>query len=422
MPSDIPEDGLPSLVKDKTQGQPDIDREAKNIRDSMGLDALNASEGFDDIDGPLDEATDFEDFDGGASSLLMAHERKLPIAEQRQIVMARRKTDDDDDDEERERSGAAPRRRTAHLPPEDRTVAAQVVQIMYGGRGRWRDGDRDRDSETGANTGTSGGTAVTAAVVIDAATSTVANTDTSPVPLIDTGAPPARVSTAEAVAPYGDNKNSEGSGTGGGSRIEAAVAPLNDATTTGANPDRATAGAATAFVNIEPRVEPSPASSIADGAVANPGQTAATTTAQLQANLLNDEKNPNNGLFNAALQGVTALDPSKVLLNKDEQVNLAAALTANMSNNPNFDRLNPNPANISIAASEAGDRVFAINNQNPGAPNAVYTSVDVNQARAQPLEVSSAQALPPPPVPAPDMQQALTQQQMDNTPSPRAIG
>ncbi|MFZ5638433.1 MAG: XVIPCD domain-containing protein [Pseudomonadota bacterium] len=108
--------------------------------------------------------------------------------------------------------------------------------------------------------------------------------------------------------------------------------------------------------------------------------------------LLNDPRNPNNQLYSTTLAGVSGLDPAKVPLNRNEQANVAGALTANMTNTPGFERNNPNPSNISIASSQTGDRVFAINGQNPSAPNAVYTSVDVNQARVQPLEVSTALA------------------------------
>jgi hypothetical protein len=113
---------------------------------------------------------------------------------------------------------------------------------------------------------------------------------------------------------------------------------------------------------------------------------------------------------------VSNLDPSRVQLNRSEQVNVAGALTANITNTPGFERNSPNPSNISIAASQSGDRVFAINGQNPGAPNAVYTSVDVNQARSQPLEVSSAQAaVPPPQTPVVQTPQVQSQPQPDNT-------
>jgi hypothetical protein len=111
---------------------------------------------------------------------------------------------------------------------------------------------------------------------------------------------------------------------------------------------------------------------------------------------------------------VSNLDPSKVPLNRNEQVNVAGALTANITNTPGFERNNPNPSNISIAASQSGDRVFAINGQNPAAPNAVYTSVDVSQARNQPLEVSSAQSSLPPPTPTVQTAPVQNQPQPEN--------
>jgi hypothetical protein len=111
---------------------------------------------------------------------------------------------------------------------------------------------------------------------------------------------------------------------------------------------------------------------------------------------------------------VSNLDPNRVQLNRSEQVNVAGALTANITNTPGFERNNPNPSNISIAASQSGDRVFAINGQNPGAPNAVYTSVDLNQARTQPLEVSSAQATLPSQTPAVQTPQVQNQPQPEN--------
>jgi hypothetical protein len=133
---------------------------------------------------------------------------------------------------------------------------------------------------------------------------------------------------------------------------------------------------------------------------------------------LNDPRSQNNSLFASTLQGVSALDPSKVSLNSNERVNVAGALTANIINTPGFDRSNSNPSAVSIAASQNGDRVFAINNQNPSAPNAVHTSVDLNQARMQPIEVSSAQVLPTPP---PVQQQTTTAPQIESSPTPRAI-
>lgn len=108
--------------------------------------------------------------------------------------------------------------------------------------------------------------------------------------------------------------------------------------------------------------------------------------------LLNETTHPNKPLYDAVLQGVGNLDASKVSLTGTEQINVAGALTASMTQTPGFQQQgNPDPAAISIAASENGDRVFAINNQNPGAPNALYTSVEVELVRNQSLQASSAQ-------------------------------
>lgn len=125
---------------------------------------------------------------------------------------------------------------------------------------------------------------------------------------------------------------------------------------------------------------------------AAPGETA----------LLNDAANPNKPLFDTVLKGVGELDPSRVALTPAEQTNVAAALAANITQTPGFQRDSGDPALLSVVASDNGDRVFAINNLNPDAPNAVHTSVAVEQARTQPLNVSTAQAvaqqqeLPPP--------------------------
>ncbi len=111
--------------------------------------------------------------------------------------------------------------------------------------------------------------------------------------------------------------------------------------------------------------------------------------------LLNDPANPNKPLFDAVLKGVGDLDPARVALTPAEQTNVAAALTASMTQTQGFPREQSDVMQVSVAASDKGDRVFAINGQNPNAPNAVYISVAVDQARAQPLDVSTAQAIAP---------------------------
>ncbi|MFZ2752718.1 MAG: XVIPCD domain-containing protein [Lysobacteraceae bacterium] len=152
------------------------------------------------------------------------------------------------------------------------------------------------------------------------------------------------------------------------------------------------ATSATGAAKDTPAAEPAATAAGGPPGSAVPGETAA---------LLNDPAHPNKPLYDAVLQGVGTLDASKVPLTETEQANVAGALTASMTQTPGFQRGNPDPTAISIAASENGDRVFAINSQNPGAPNAMYTSVEVEQVRSQSLQVSSAQVAPPSSAPEP---------------------
>lgn len=137
--------------------------------------------------------------------------------------------------------------------------------------------------------------------------------------------------------------------------------------------------------------------------------------------LLNDPANPNKPLFDAVLKGVVDLDPARVALTPAEQTNVAAALTASVTQTQGFPREQSDAVQVSVAASDKGDRVFAINGQNPDAPNAVYISVAVDQARVQSLDVSTAQAVAPqqqelqPPKPV--QEQSATVE----TPAPRAM-
>lgn len=154
-----------------------------------------------------------------------------------------------------------------------------------------------------------------------------------------------------------------------------------------------------------------PAAAVASTPRAVPGETT----------LLNDPAHPNKPLFDAVLKGVGDLDPARVALTPAEQANVAAALTANMTQTQGFPREQTDAVQVSIAASDKGDRVFAINGQSPEAPNAVYTSVAVEQARAQPLDVSTAQAIAPqqqelqPPKPVQEQSTPI------ETPAPRVI-
>jgi hypothetical protein len=112
-----------------------------------------------------------------------------------------------------------------------------------------------------------------------------------------------------------------------------------------------------------------------------------------QSLLLTDSGHPHKSLYDAVLHGVGNLDGSKVALSSTEQSNIAGALTAHMTQLPGFHRSNSDLVSISIASSEDGSRVFAINSQSPNAPGAMHTSVEIDQARGRSLIASSAQAM-----------------------------
>ncbi|TXH73612.1 MAG: hypothetical protein E6Q88_05210 [Lysobacteraceae bacterium] len=140
------------------------------------------------------------------------------------------------------------------------------------------------------------------------------------------------------------------------------------------------------------------------------------------APLINDTRNASNPLFNSVLSAVEGLDPAKYPLSRSEQINIAGALTAGMANTPGFDLNAPGASNISLAFSQGGDRIFLINNPNPGAPNAVYASVDLDQARHQSLEQSTqlaaAQAVPKQDPPTQDaLAQNASGQNLSGTPN-----
>ena len=152
-----------------------------------------------------------------------------------------------------------------------------------------------------------------------------------------------------------------------------------------------------------------------DGDAADTPKTASSS----RAALLDDTANPHKPLFEAVQKGVGDLDSTKIPLNSADRANIAGALTANMLQTPGFQGANPDPATISISASDRGDRIFAVNSQNPASPSAVYTSVVVDEARKQPLEVSTALAGAAQPLAPPTPAQEQTQQV--ELPSPRVI-
>lgn len=119
----------------------------------------------------------------------------------------------------------------------------------------------------------------------------------------------------------------------------------------------------------------------------------AATTKPATATLLNDAANPDKPMYDAVLKGVNGLDPARVTLTPEEQIKVAGALTASMAQTPGFNRATADLSSITIALSENGDRLFVINHQNPGAPDAMRASVALDTARGQSLEASSEQML-----------------------------
>lgn len=311
MSSETPKDGIQPSTED-TGHKP---RSATHhTPGSHGLELLESSHSHS-----IDEADDALDTDGEGIHSLAPHERKLSLADQRQLLASRRRVDGDDVEESVEvRSGL--RHTLWKLHNEERVLGAMP----------------------NGNTHVPG---------TPAATTGPTTTESAPGELTPTVAAEIEKVTAPAIA------------------------------------------------------------AAADARAAASGEKA----------LLNDAASPNKPLFDATLKGVGELDPARVALTPTEQTNVAAALTANMTQTPGFQRDNGDPALVSIVASDSGDRIFAINHQNPDAPNAVHTSVAVDQARAQPLEVSTALAMVPqqelsPPTPV--QEQALSTE----TTQPRSIG
>jgi len=139
--------------------------------------------------------------------------------------------------------------------------------------------------------------------------------------------------------------------------------------------------------------------------------------------MLNQMMHPLNAVYDAVHKGIGEQDASRLALSPAEHANAAGALTAHLSQTPGFDRTKFDAAALSVALSEGNDRLFAIHGRTPGAPDAVYANVAIDQARQQPLEMSSAQAMIEPPKPAPQQAQAQEQPQQEAPAiAPRSLG
>lgn len=104
---------------------------------------------------------------------------------------------------------------------------------------------------------------------------------------------------------------------------------------------------------------------------------------------LNDAANPDKPMYDAALKGVSGLDPTRVKLTPEEQVNVAGALTASMAQLPGFDRTKADFSAFTFALNDSGDHLFMIHHSNPAAPDALRTSISLEAARTQSLMASS---------------------------------
>ena len=225
MRSDILKDGMlrnihSPLTEDAKKRQEELDQEARNIRASMGLDFLGDSDITPDIDASTDELNDIDDFDGAPAFLLMPHERKLPIAMQRQLVMARRRTGDDIDENDAERfiiesrKNALQREHSDHLnhPAQILRTADMVARTI----------DADIDADVNSSNDTSGGTRVAVRIDINADGDSGNSNSTSGGSRIEKTAAQKDAVTTVAKLTEIESKNSDGStsSTGGGTRIE----------------------------------------------------------------------------------------------------------------------------------------------------------------------------------------------------------
>ena len=138
--------------------------------------------------------------------------------------------------------------------------------------------------------------------------------------------------------------------------------------------------------------------------------------------MLDQMHHPLHTVYSAVHKGIGEQNAVRLSLNPSEHANTAGALTAHLSQTPGFDRSKFDPANLSVALSEGNDRLFAIQGRTPGAPDAVYAAVAVDQAKQQPLEVSSAKAMNEPPKPTPQTQAQEQPQQDTPNIAPRSLG
>lgn len=336
MSNETPRDLVDAAAFDDAAG-------ASGNRNTMATDLLDTPGG----DGSPDEALGL-DAGGDGGTLLMPHERELPVAEQRRIIAMRKRHGDGIDDDDSQAMGGGKRGRGRRRP------ADQALDPGHRrGPGGLRHGEIDPHlmrPEANADAADTGGG----------------------------GGGPEATEPTEPVEPVEPTEEATGSGSGGGSHIEhdsdaametTLVAPETPvmADDTARRDDPAHAGTPQAAV---------------DAPVATVDDTMR----------LDDPAHPHAPLYGAALKAVAELAPAQAAMGPAEQANIAAALTARMAGDATFAQQLGDPSRLSFGLAQNGDRLFAINHPVPDAPNAVHVSVDLEQARTQSVEASSGRA------------------------------
>lgn len=302
----------------------------KDDSGSMSMDLLDTP----GSDGTADATLGLDSGDGG--TMLLPHERKLPMSEQRRIAAGRKHYGDGIDEDDKQALGGGGRR--------------------GGGRGRWRgqqgDGGIDGDSHRGRHGGggARGGHGV------------------APATPRGGGMPPRFEGDPESTAD-----------TSGGTHLGHKENAAETGSASGGTPvekDTATQAA----ITDAPRDTQ---------AIASAGTIEAAGVVRLD-----DPAHAQAPLYDTTLKAVAELAPAPAALSPQEQANVAAALTAQMANSTAFASQLADPSQVSFGVAQNGERLFAINHAVPDALNAVHVSVDLQQARQQAVDVSSAQVDP----------------------------
>lgn len=334
MSNETPRDLVDAAAFDNAAG-------ASDNRNTMGMDLLDTPGG----DGSPDEALGL-DAGGDGGTLLMPHERELPVAEQQRIIAMRKRHGDGIDDDDTQAVGGGKRGRGRRRPldqahdPGHRRAPGGLRHAEIDPHLLRPEADAAADASGGGN-------------------------------------------VPQPTEPAEPTEEATGSGSGGGSHIEhdsdaatesALVAPEAPAADNAARPEDP------AHSQVSPH---------AGTTQAAPDAPVATGDDTMR---LDDPAHPHAPLYGAALKAVAELAPAQAAMGPAEQANVAAALTARMAGDAAFAQQMNDPSQLSFGLAQNGDRLFAINHPVPDAPNAVHVSVDLQQARTLSVEASSGHA------------------------------